>query len=59
MNTAKELATKEGILCGISTGAATYTAIQIALELGKGNRIVVIAPDTGERYLSTPLFTGE
>ena len=59
MNTAKELATKEGILCGISTGAATYAAIQIALELGKGNRIVVIAPDTGERYLSTPLFTGE
>ena len=58
MNTAKELATKEGILCGISTGAATYTAIQIALELGKGNRIVVMLL-IQEKGTYTPLFTGE
>ena len=59
MHTAKELAIKEGILCGISSGAAIYVAIQEAMKLGKDKKIVVIAPDTGERYLSTPLFSGE
>lgn len=59
IHTAKELAIKEGILCGISSGAAIYAAIQEAMKLGKDKKIVVIAPDTGERYLSTPLFSGE
>jgi cysteine synthase A len=59
MHTARLLATKEGILSGISSGAAVYAAIQLAKELGEGKKIVVIAPDTGERYLSTTLFREE
>jgi len=53
--TARELAKKEGILVGMSSGAAMAAAIKLAEELKEG-RIVVILPDTGERYLSTPLF---
>lgn len=53
---ARELATKEGILCGISTGAAFYAAEQIAKKIGKNKKILAIAPDSGERYLSTSLF---
>lgn len=52
----RELAKKEGILAGMSSAAAMYVALQKAKELGKGKTIVVILPDTGERYLSTVLF---
>ena len=55
--TARELARSEGILCGISSGAAAWAARQIARRPGQAGRtIVVILPDTGERYLSTPLL---
>ncbi len=53
---ARELARREGILAGISSGAALSAAKQVAQELGGGKKVVVILPDTGERYLSTDLF---
>ena len=55
--TSRKLAKEEGIFVGISSGAATYAALQIAKKLGKGKKIVVVLPDFGERYLSTPLFS--
>ena len=55
--TARELAAKEGILAGISSGAALWAAIQISQRSeNKGKTIVVILPDTGERYISTEMF---
>lgn len=54
--TTRALSLKEGILAGISSGAALWASLQIAKRLGKGKRVVVILPDRGERYLSTGLF---
>jgi cysteine synthase A len=56
VNTARRLAKEEGIFVGISSGAIAYAAGEVAKELGAGKRVVTILPDTGERYLSTPLF---
>jgi len=54
--TSRKLARLEGILAGISSGAATFAAMKVAQELGPGKNVVVVLPDTGERYLSTDLF---
>jgi cysteine synthase A len=53
---ARRLAREEGMLVGISSGASCYAALQIARRLGKGNIVVVVFCDTGERYLTTDLF---
>jgi cysteine synthase A len=52
----KELATKEGIFVGITSGATFAGALRVAAEAPKGSTILCMLPDTGERYLSTPLF---
>ncbi|MFP4071652.1 MAG: cysteine synthase A [Desulfovibrionales bacterium] len=57
LETAGRLMREEGILCGISSGAAAFVALELARQLpNKDKLIVFVAPDTGERYLSTPLF---
>lgn len=56
LETSKDLAAKEGIMCGISSGTNVAAAIRLAKKLGKGKRVVTILPDTAERYFSTPLF---
>lgn len=57
--TARSMAKKEGLLAGISSGAAMWAALQVAKKLGKGKQVVVIIPDRGDRYLSTGLFLSE
>ena len=59
LQTAREVAAKEGILVGISAGAAIQAAIQVAKELGPDKKVVAIVPDNGERYLSTTLYQFE
>lgn len=56
IHTSKELASKEGIMCGISSGTNVAAAIKLAKKLGKGKTVVTVLPDTAERYFSTPLF---
>lgn len=56
---ARQVAKSEGILCGISSGAAIHAALQVARELGEGKRVIAVVPSNGERYLSTPLFSFE
>lgn len=56
LDTAKELARKEGLMCGISSGTNVAAALRMAKELGKGKTVVTVLPDTAERYFSTPLF---
>ena len=52
----KDLAAKEGIMCGISSGTNVAAALRLAERLGKGKTVVTVLPDTAERYFSTPLF---
>ncbi|MBQ8392257.1 MAG: cysteine synthase A [Clostridia bacterium] len=59
IRTSKELASKEGIMCGISSGTNVCAAMKLAKKLGKGKRVVTVLPDTAERYFSTPLFENE
>jgi len=56
IQTARDLARKEGLMCGISSGTNVAAAIQLAKKLGPGKTVVTILPDTAERYFSTPLF---
>jgi cysteine synthase A len=56
LETARQLARQEGILAGISSGAAAWVAIRVAQQLRDDQVVVVVLPDTGERYLSTGLF---
>ncbi len=57
--TARLLARSEGMLVGTSSGAVAWAALQVAAKIGSGKIVVAVLPDTGERYLSTPLFTEE
>lgn len=59
INTSKDLARKEGLMCGISSGTNVAAAIKMAKKLGKGKVVVTVLPDTAERYFSTPLFENE
>ncbi len=56
LQTAKDLARFEGIMCGISSGTNVAAALKLAKKLGKGKTVVTVLPDTAERYFSTPLF---
>ena len=59
LQTAKDLARLEGLMCGISSGTNVAAARKLAKKLGKGKTVVTILPDTAERYFSTPLFEAE
>lgn len=56
LKVSKDLAAKEGIMCGISSGTNVAAALKLAKKLGKGKTVVTVLPDTAERYFSTPLF---
>ena len=56
IRTSRNLARKEGIMCGISSGTNVAAALELAKKLGKGKTVVTVLPDTAERYFSTPLF---
>lgn len=56
---ARKVAREEGILGGVSSGAAIYAAVEVAKRLGKGKKVLAILPSNGERYLSTPLYQFE
>lgn len=56
IKTAQELARKEGLMCGISSGTNVAAALKLAKKLGPGKTVVTVLPDTAERYFSTPLF---
>ena len=56
LQTARDLASKEGLMCGISSGTNVAAALQLAKKLGPGKTVVTVLPDTSERYFSTPLF---
>lgn len=59
LQTAKDLARLEGLMCGISSGTNVAAAKKLAKKLGKGKTVVTVLPDTAERYFSTPLFENE
>ncbi len=59
IQTAKDLARLEGLMCGISAGTNVAAARKLAKKLGKGKTVVTVLPDTAERYFSTPLFEGD
>ena len=59
LQTAKDLARLEGLMCGISSGTNVAAALKLAKKLGKGKTVVTVLPDTAERYFSTPLFENE
>ncbi len=59
IQTAKDLARKEGIMCGISLGTNVAAALKLSKKLGKGKTVVTVLPDTAERYFSTPLFEND
>ena len=56
LDTARDLARKEGLLSGISSGTNVAAALKLARKLGPGKTVVTVLPDTAERYFSTPLF---
>lgn len=56
LQASKDLASREGIMCGISSGTNVAAAIRLARKLGRGKTVVTVLPDTAERYFSTPLF---
>ena len=59
IQTSKDLARKEGLMCGISSGTNVAAALKLAEKLGKGKTVVTVLPDTAERYFSTPFFGEE
>ncbi len=59
INTAKQLASMEGLMCGISSGTNVAAALKLAARLGPGKTVVTVLPDTAERYFSTPLFQND